>query len=335
MSCFRFWVPFNDDFMLLEKLKDQFAGGVKGNRIEGIYFPAPQEYFGSARVVKQFTVNDAKKVIEFCNNNGFKTNMLLNSSCEGAEWYSPQTVSKTLFLVNKMKDSGLSEITLTNPVYIQKIKKEHPDLKITASVICEIDSVQRARFFEELGADAFVPDRDINRDLELLKEIKDATNMEMTLMVNEGCLYRCPQRNIHYNFISHWSKLNKEKHIDFLTNYCVALRGQKPEELLKSPFVLPQHLKFYRKITSSFKIVGRTRTTQEILQMTRAYLEETFQGNLLDIMSSATPLVKNKYGYNIPAELLDEAFFKKVTSCNKNCAKCNYCAALVKKALFS
>ncbi len=335
MSNFRFWVPFNGDFELLNKMKDEFADGINGNRIEGVYFPVPQEYFGSARVVKAFTIDDAKKVIEFCNNNGFKSNMLLNSSCEGAEWYSPQTVSKTLFLVKKMKDLGLSEITITNPIYIQKIKKECPDLKVTASVISEIGSVQRARFFEELGADAFVPDRDINRNLELLKDIKDATSMEMTLMVNEGCLFRCPVRNVHYNFISHWSKLNKEKYTDFPTNYCIALRGQKPEELLKMQFILPQHLRFYRKIASSFKIVGRTRALQEILQMTRAYLEETFQGNLLDIMSSATPLVKNKYSYNIPTEFLDDAFFKKVTGCKKNCTKCHYCSELVKKALSS
>ncbi len=116
MSKLNFWVPFNGDFELLERLKSDFADGINGNRIEGIYFPTPQEYFGSARVVKEFTINDAKKVIDFCKETGFKTNMLLNSSCEGAEWYSPQTVSKTLFLVKKMKDLGLSGITLTNPI---------------------------------------------------------------------------------------------------------------------------------------------------------------------------------------------------------------------------
>ena len=335
MSNSGFWIPFNNDFALLKRLEETFSSRAGKNRIEGIYFPAPQEYFGSARVVSPFTLDNAIKIIDFCSKLGWKTNMLLNSSCEGGGWYSPEFISRTLFLVKKLNSAGLSGATLTNPIYIQKIKKEVPALKLTASVICEIDSVQSAGFFEDLGADAFVPDRDINRNLDLLKEIKEATEMEMTLMVNEGCLFRCPQRIVHYNYISHRSRIEKEKQIDFPSNYCVALRGQRPEELLKMQFILPQHLKYYRKITSSFKIVGRKKDTHEILQMTQAYIEENFKGNLLDIMSSATPEIKNQYGFNIPAQLLDDGFFRKVTSCSKNCTKCNYCKELVDRLLKS
>ena len=335
MSNSRFWIPFNNDLALLERLEETFSSRTGKNTIEGIYFPAPQNYFGSARVVSPFTLDTALKIISFCNKLGWKTNMLLNSSCEGIDWYSPEFISRTLFLVKKLKSAGLSGATLTNPIYIQKIKKEVPKLNITASVICEIDSVQSALFFEELGADAFVPDRDINRNLDLLKEIKEATDMEMILMLNEGCLFKCPQRIFHYNFISHWSRIEKEKHIDFPTNYCIALRGQRPEELLKMQFILPQHLKHYRKITSSFKIVGRKKDTPEILRITEAYLEENFKGNLLDIMSSATPEIKERYGFNIPAKFLDDKFFRKVTSCSKNCTKCNYCKQLVNKLLNS
>ncbi|MBW6461782.1 MAG: U32 family peptidase [DPANN group archaeon] len=325
MSGFSFWVPFNGDFKLLEELKVHFANDINGNKIEGLYFPASQEYFGSARVVKKLTIDNAKKVIDFCKNMGWKSNMLMNSSCGGADWYSPKTISKTLLLIKNMKLAGLTSITITNPIYLQKIKKEIPDINIIVSVISEIESVQRAKFFEDLGADSFVPDRDINRNLELLKEIKDSTDMNMILMVNEGCLYRCPQRNIHYNFISHWSTTEKEKYSDFMTNYCVNLRGVKPEELLKMQFILPQHLKHYACITSSFKIVGRTRSTKDILQITKAYLAEKWDGNILDLMSSATPSVRDKYGYGISANTLDDIFFKKVTTCDNNCEKCNFC----------
>lgn len=335
MPDFRFWVPFNNDIELLKKLKSDFADGNNGNRIEGLYFSAPQEYFGSARVVSQFSLEDAKKVIDFCNKAGWKTDMLLNSSCEGADWYSPQSVSKTLFLAKKMKEAGLSGIILTNPIYIRKIKKENPDLKITASVVCEIDSVQRACFFEELGADAFVPDRDINRNPGLLKEIRDATGMEMTLMVNEGCLFRCPARNIHYNYTSHCSRPDGNKHysMDFHSNYCIDVRKKAPEEIIKSPFILPQHLKHYSNITSSFKIVGRTMSAQWIFSTTKSYLCEKYDGNLLNILESAIPVLLSETGIDIPAKLLDDTFFKKVTSCNKNCTKCNYCTEQVKKVL--
>ncbi|NOQ55718.1 MAG: hypothetical protein GQ477_02825, partial [Nanohaloarchaea archaeon] len=234
-----------------------------------------------------------------------------------------------------MKNEGLTSITITNPIYLKKIKNEIPDINITVSVISEIASVQRAKYFEELGADAFVPDRDINRNLELLKDIKNSTKMNMILMVNEGCLYRCPQRNSHYNFISHWSKKEKDRHLDFMTNYCVNLRGEHPEELLKMQFILPQHLKHYRCITSSFKIVGRTRSTDDILEITKAYLKENYTGNLLNLMSSATLIVREKYGYNLSVNRLDSVFFKKVTTCNKNCTKCKFCTSLTNQLLSS
>ncbi|NOQ56337.1 MAG: hypothetical protein GQ477_06055 [Nanohaloarchaea archaeon] len=337
MSGFSFWVPFNGDFKLLDKLKEHFSDTINGNKIEGIYFPAPQEFFGSARVVKTFTMDDAKKVIGFCNDLGWKSNMLMNSSCGGADWYSPKTISKTLFLIKNMKTLGLTSITITNPIYLQKIKKEIPDINITVSVISEIASVQRAKYFEDLGADAFVPDRDINRNLELLKEIKTSTKMNMILMVNEGCLYRCPQRNIHYNFTSHCSTPNEKEYytMDFHSNYCIDIKKNNPEELLKSQFILPQHLNKYKSITKSFKIVGRTRYTEDILNITKAYLGEGGAGNILNLMSGTTPIVCERYGYNISAKLLDDNFFKKVTTCNKNCMNCNYCKKLIDKGLTS
>ena len=335
MSGFSFWVPFNGDFKLLNLLEENFADGLNGNKIEGIYFPAPQDFFGSARVVKQFTIDDAKKVIAFCKKLGWKSNMLFNSSCGGAEWYSPKTISKTLFLVKNMKTEGLESITITNPIYLQKIKKEIPDINITVSVIAEIASVQRAKFFEDLGADAFIPDRDINRNLELLKEIKDSTDMDMGLMVNEGCLYRCPARNTHYNFTSHCSTPKETEHytMDFHSNYCIGLRKEHPEELLKSQFILPQYLNNYRRITSRFKIVGRTMSTEWLISTIKSYLSESYNGNLLEILESAIPKLLSETSMTIPVKHLDNIFFKKVTTCNKNCTNCDFCKNLTDKIL--
>ena len=335
MSNSGFWIPFNNDFALLKRLEETFSSRAGKNRIEGIYFPAPQEYFGSARVVSPFTLDNAIKIIDFCSKLGWKTNMLLNSSCEGGGWYSPEFISRTLFLVKKLNSAGLSGATLTNPIYIQKIKKEVPALKLTASVICEIDSVQSAGFFEDLGADAFVPDRDINRNLDLLKEIKEATEMEMTLMVNEGCLFRCPQRIVHYNFSSHCSKSENKQYntTDFNSNFCRNIRLNAPQEIIKSQFILPQHLRYYKNIADSFKIVGRTMPTPWVLSATESYLCEKYNGNLLDLLESAIPKFLSETGMKISVESLDDKFFKKVTTCDKNCRKCTYCADLTKRIL--
>jgi collagenase-like PrtC family protease len=79
-----------------------------------------------------------------------------------------------------------------------------PDIEICASVLGDIDCVQRAVIYRKAGADVITPDVNINRDLKLLKQIKEATNAELKLMVNEGCLYKCPFRKFHFTCIPHF-----------------------------------------------------------------------------------------------------------------------------------
>jgi len=106
MPGFRFSVPYNNDFSLLERIVEMKE--INRNRIEEVYFFGPQEYFGSGRVVQRVTIEDIVKVIKFCKENGLKTNLLLNSTCEGIEWYSPLNVSRVLKLVKVLHlDNGL------------------------------------------------------------------------------------------------------------------------------------------------------------------------------------------------------------------------------------
>ncbi len=331
MPNLRFSVPYNNDFSLLEKLVE--IKNLNGNKIEEVYFSGPQEYFGSGRVVKKLTIEDIIKVIKFCKENGLKTNLLLNSTCEGLDWYSPLNVSKVLKLVKILHmENGLDGVTIANPLFIQKIRKEFPKLEISASVLSQIDSVQRAMFFSKFGSDIITPDRDINRDLELLKEIKEV-GCELKLMVNEGCLFKCPYRIFHFNLISHWSKEGIIPKDYFFFN-CPEITKKDPSQILKSSWINPENLRKYKEITNYFKITGRTRTTEWILNTVKSYLSENLEGNLLEIMDSNLDFVKNKFGAHINnKELEKEKFFDKVLSCNKNCFKCKRCEELAKKLI--
>jgi len=119
---FRFSVPYNNDFSLLEKLVE--IKNLNGNRIEEVYLSGPQEFFGSGRVVQRVEIKDIIRIIEFCKENGIKVNLLLNSTCEGKEWYFPQQVTKVLKLIKTLIENGLERVTVANPFYLQKIKKE-------------------------------------------------------------------------------------------------------------------------------------------------------------------------------------------------------------------
>ncbi len=336
MGNFLFSVPYNNDFSLLEKLTE--IKNLNGNRIEEIYLSGPQEYFGSGREMPAISIDKITKIIKSCHENGLKVNLLLNSSCEGTEWYSPENVSRILKLIKILHiKNGLDAVTIANPLFIQKVRKEFPKIKISASVIAQIDSVQRARFFDKFGADVITPDRDINRDLELLKEIKEATDCELRLMVNEGCLFKCPYRIFHYNFTSHDSKDTSNKRINrnIFTSNCNLIFKSDPSNVLKSCWIRPEDISKYKKITNKFKIAGRqTKDTSKLLKIIKGYMNLSYEGNLLDLFEAGISGFREKFNYYIDNKDLDKYnFFEKVVSCNKNCSECKFCEELAKKII--
>ncbi|ODS42916.1 MAG: hypothetical protein MSIBF_06555 [Candidatus Altiarchaeales archaeon IMC4] len=333
MPNFKFSVPYNNDFSMLEMLAGDFGNGIGNNKIGELYLSGPQEIFGSGRIItKKVNIADIVKVISFCHENGIKANLLLNSSCEGTQWYQPGNVGMVLKLIRILHlENDLDAVTLANPLFIQKIKKEFPEIEINASVISRIDSVQMAIFFDKFGADVIIPDRDINRDLGLLKEVKEAVDCELKLMVNEGCLFKCPYKIFHDNWISHASKELINRNQDRLAQpeikNCSSIFKIDRSQLLKSSWIRPEDLVRYRGITSWFKIVGRDKPGGFILKTAAAYLSEKSPKNLMEIINGSPP-------FFVDNELLDkDNFFERVTGCNKNCSKCHYCEEFAKKAV--
>ena len=85
-------------------------------------------------------------------------NLAMNSVCEGQEWYEPKVVSaKVAFLKRVHNEHGLEAVTIANPIYIIEVKRACPELEIHASVLGDIDCLQRAVMYSEVGADIITP----------------------------------------------------------------------------------------------------------------------------------------------------------------------------------
>lgn len=305
----------------------------KGNKVDEVYLPCPQEYFGSGRIVSKITLEDIIKVTKFCHENGIRVNVAFNSACEGLEEYRVEFVSRLIKVIKDLHQNyGVDGIIIANPLLIRTIKKTLPTVEVITSAFSDIDCLQRAVFFEKLGADTLTLNS-LNRDLETLKEIKETVSARLRLMVNEGCLWKCPFRTFHNNFISHASRGLPD--IDFCSEACIKLRKTYPFLVLTTDWILPQWLKYYKDVTKNFKIVGRTMPNEWIMTRVKDYLNESFSGNLLNLMESGLPQFLQRYNYYVDVSHFDENFFKKVTSCNKNCFKCNYCINLAEKIIIS
>ncbi len=336
MNPLEFSVPYNND---PSSLPDIFRLKSKnGNRIREIYLSGPQEFSGSGRIAPEMDLGEFAGIVDSIHKEGIRVNLLLNSICEGIDWYSSPVLNATMdYLKRVHEDHGVEAVTIANPLYVREVRRRFPDIEICASVLGDIDCVQKAVIFRKAGADAITPDVDINRDLGLLRRIKEKTGAEIKLMVNEGCLFRCAFRKFHFNYISHKSRnpgegkrVRSEDNVFSLN--CIQLSKTDPSQILKSGWIRPEDARRYGEITSYFKIVGRTSSKSMVLRALEAYLGESWDGDLLELMAGNIYSAGMSQLMHLDNKALDEiGFFDKVTACDKECSECDYCSAIVAK----
>jgi collagenase-like PrtC family protease len=333
MPGIEFSAPYNND---PETLNEIFRLKRLGdNKIKEIYLSGPQDYSGSGRITSELNLSQFIEIVDKIHEKGIRVNLVLNSTCEGTRWYSPEGVKKTMdFLGQIHEDHDVEAVTIANPLYMKEVRRCFPNLEICASVLGDIDCVQRAVIFVRAGADVITPDVNINRNLSLLKQIREATNTRLKLMVNEGCLYKCPFRKFHFNYMSHKSKELGEVEGDAFFANCLEVSRSDYAQILKSGWIRPEDTNKYRELSNFFKIVGRARPMSMVIRTIQAYLRESWEGDLLDIVSSSLNRFGLEYGAHLNNKSLDRFdFFETVTSCGYDCNNCSYCDDLAKKLI--
>ena len=343
MGTLEFSVPYNND---PETLTEIFKfRECNGNSIREIYLSGPQEYAGSGRISTSQSFDDFADTVERIHQEGIGVNLLMNSVCEGSDWYSPDVLKSTMdYLKRVFDDLCVEAVTIANPMYIREVRRRFPRVEICASVLGDIDCIDKAIIYKKAGADSFTPDVNINRNLKLLKKIKEKTGLEVKLMVNEGCLFKCPFRKFHFNYISHKSRnpgadtARGEGNV-FSIN-CVQVTKNDPAQILKSGWIRPEDLERYGEVSNFFKLVGRTSSKSMIGRQIEAYMRQTWDGDLLELMAGNLYSCGMSYMMHLDNRSLDAVgFFEKVTSCDHECIDCDFCekisGKLIKRGFFT
>lgn len=328
MAGLEFSVPFNDDPQTVARLLEAKEHG--GNSIREMYMGVPSDVAGSGRVGAHMSESHFVKVVDLLHSRGIRVDMAMNSTCEGAQWYSDEEVRKTVDFIRRMhEDHGVEAVTLANPFHISAVRKACSDIEISASVLSEIDCYSRAEVYKNAGANVITPATSINRDLKTLESIATGLGLEIKLMVNEGCLYKCPYRLFHMNYISHQSREEDLEGKDFALA-CGDLVDADPTLIFKSNWVRPEELEKYAKVTKYFKIVGRDMLMSKVVRAVQAYMDENYEGNLLDLLCSSVGFYSVEHGAFIDnKELGKSSYFKRLSTCNRKCQSCSYCSELV------
>jgi hypothetical protein len=99
---------------------------------------------------------------------------------------------------------------------LEVFKSRFPEFKVKVGLFAQVDTPLRARFWEDLGADAInLESFSINRDFERLTAIRAAVRCDLQLIANHCCLPNCPMQSYHQNGFAHSSDGSRTLFMDY------------------------------------------------------------------------------------------------------------------------
>ena len=323
----KLYVPHPGHFDGLKELISE-----AGKDIYSLFMAGSPDYVGTGRSnLSSPQIEDIREQTAYAHKNGVKMEIVLNSSCLGGRQLTPEGFNLIHWYLGQLDDCGVDTIVVADPYLVEIIAKDFNMLPVV-SVLSFVDSPEKAEFYEGLGAHSIVVDPDVHRHFDVLHAIRDAVDCELKLLVNEGCLYQCPFRYAHFNFFSHAFGPQPRPNVldDYYYERCIMLRIKDPRLIITSPWIRPEDIKEYAGITDVFKIGGRTQYINWILNCVKAYTDESYDGNLMDLLDCPKDL---KDLYYISNRDLDGAMIDHWKNCPAICADCGFCRDLTEKAV--
>lgn len=267
--------------------------------IDGLDFPEVASLFGGlpdtvisggrhSSMIKSLKRNEVKDYIQKVRQKGWDFDFNINSACMANKELSSAGHREIIGYLESIIDLGVTSLTVSIPNLLMIIKKYFPQIKTKISTFQKVDNVAMAKYFEDIGADAIMLSEHINRDLELLKSIREAVNCKLVIIANVGCLYGCPNMHTHANSIAHNGAKGGTKRsfgVETYQLFCNSCRLKDPTEFVKSRWIRPEDLPIYEEIgIDLIKIIDRHTTTADLITRTKAYHERSYEGNFIDIM---------------------------------------------------
>lgn len=284
----KFSAPTNWQWDLIQSLPvngiDEIFGKLQDDPIGGLRNSYSLPYLSR---------KEAARYIQEIHRKDIKFNYILNSICLNNYEWTRSGQGKIRDFLSWLTDIGVDAVTVSIPYLLQIIKKNYPDLMVTVSTAAAVHTIERAKYWESIGADEITLNSvDVNRSFILLKRIKDAIKCKIRLIANECCLYQCPLRMYHCAIGSHGTQSQhflKGFSIDYATLACNYRKLLSPLELIRSPWIRPEDLKYYEEIgIDRIKLVDRVMSTDAILLIIKSYLARRYDGNLMDLFPSVT-----------------------------------------------
>lgn len=254
------------------------------------------------------TFDTLKKYVKQCNDYNIIFNYTFNSinPCESKRnLYN--NIGYIKHFVRYLINIGVSRFTVANPMLLEIIRSEDNNIPIEVSTIAHIDTITQIKFYKDTyNVDKICCNLNKNRDFEWLRraaEYCNNNNILLELMVNEFCgvgaksyATHCIYRDSCY--ICHSTNKSRTDALlynEYPMNRCTLSRNTSPVNWLRVKFIRPEDIHYYNEIgIYNFKITGRTASKDYLEKMLNAYLNESFEGNLLNLWKPLESIAQGK-----------------------------------------
>lgn len=261
---------------------------------------------------------------------GRKLDLLLNANCSGELAMSHELEVRVRNIINELDSWGCRPdiVTAASPFIAHCIKRNFPGIETRASVNMRLTTLQAMRYLEP-WFDSFYIGRDVQRNLDTLKEFSDwahTNGKKLGLLANSGCLRNCPWQTYHDNLIAHSSAaLNHTMAADFNPHLCWTLYKDQTNfpELLKATWIRPEDIDRYAPFVDFVKLATRQHGLPRLV--VDAYCSRKYNGNLLDLFEPGFTPAFAKYGIMLDNRAFPEDWAETVGRCKRECTECAYC----------
>lgn len=286
-------------------------------QIKSVFGKLKSDITGGGRssfLLPEIDMDSLKKYIKKCTDAGIEFNYLINPVSLHDTMIVPEKDAKFTAFIDELYGIGVRAFTVNSPLLCRYIKKKYSDVRITVGLYSYPTSIQMIQYWVNNGADEITLDHAFNRDIPLLRTALETfknTDVKLRLIANNFCLHGCVSKIDHAcNLGCSSSADNKMKSfIDYHLLNCVYSKIKNPATMLCSDWIRPEDVNLYTQLMEetgnsnlTLKLVERTRTTEFLERVAKAYLEESYDGNLLDLLNWSK-LSEMSFAKNIPGLL--------------------------------
>lgn len=231
-----------------------------------------------------------------CTDAGIGFNYTMNSIYPGSKVELQNRKQEIIDFVQYLENLGVSRVTIANPILMEFVREASSTIKIELSTIAHLDTVTQIKYYKEkYNVDKICGNLLKNRNVTFLKNAAEYCNnndVVYEVMVNEFCGVGGKDYTTHCTFrdscyMCHASNKTKEDALslnNYPMEYCIFARKNDISSWMKLRWVRPEDIKRYSDIgIDHFKITGRTGGTEYLLQIAEAYLQQSWDGNLLSL----------------------------------------------------